>query len=229
MTLPEPRERVDAADGDARREVERTGDRRARVLADQRDGHVLRVDVGDSERQRALDDRRLLQLHARAGVDRGHDVHPDRPGHQVDQAAEDVGNVLLCLLHVEHEVRRLARAVRLRVVRAGAAGGERLAVEERRHPCSAAADLGVVGARRVACILRCLVLDRCVRSRRLRRIEAVAEVGAACERGCVRLHLQVPVVGEPVADVDREAEDEQERGQEQGEEDEDAAALTAQM
>ena len=114
-----PGEGVDAADRDAGRQVERTGDRSVRVLADQRDGHVFRVDVGDGERQRALDDRPRLQLHARAGVDRGHDVHPDRPGHEVDEAAEDVGDILLGLLHVEHQVRRLARGVGLGVVGTG--------------------------------------------------------------------------------------------------------------
>ena len=83
-------------------------------------------------------------------------------------------------------------------------------------------DLEVVRGtvRRIAGVLARLGEDRVVGARE-------GEQTAAGQRPRVRLHLQVPLVHEPVADVDDQGDEEHEHGQAERDDHQDTATLVA--
>jgi hypothetical protein len=124
-------------------------------------------------------------------------------------------------------MRRLAGRLGLGVVGRAPAGSECPAVEEGRYARRPAADLEVVEARRVPGVAGGGVLDRgvrCAGGGSVRR-EAIREVRAAGQGGGVGLHLQVPLVHEPVPYVDRERQRQQQHRQQERKKHGDPAAL----
>ena len=221
---------VEAARARALRQRELRRDRRAGRFVDERHRHVPRIDVRHGQWERPLNDRLFLELHASARIDRIDRLLRAR-NEGADETSEDERDVGFRLFDVEHQVRRLARPVRLGVVVPRAADGKCPAVEERRDASARASARHVVGASGAAPVLRRRVPDRVVCGAGDRRVgrEAVAEVGAAREGRRVHLHLEVSLVDVPVADVDHEQEEKDQGRCEHREEDGDSPRCSARV
>ena len=175
----------------------------SRRLVDERRKDVCEAKVGHGDGQHALLHLDHFQLHTCVRVDRGHFGKAWN--------LEDERQPGFAPLDVEHQARRVARRLRLRVVAPDGAGGVRPAlVEERDCALVRAADLVVVAGATGPAESRRFVLDRRVRACRVGK--APAEQRTARQGRCVDLQLQVPLVDPPVADVDGQRQEEQEDG-----------------
>jgi hypothetical protein len=189
----------------------------SRHLVHERREDIREAKVGYSDRQHAFLYLDQLQLDASVGID-GRDVGEARN-------LENEWEVGLAPLHVEHQTRGFAGGLRLGVVGRGRARRiVRALVEERDRPLVRAADLLVVARAAGAAESGRFVLDRDVRTRRVRK--AVTEECAAGQGCRVDLQLEVPLVHPPVADVDAERQEEQDDRQQQRAEHEDAPVFT---